>query len=350
MLWLLSILALGLLVLIHEAGHFLMARACGMKVESFSIGFGPALLTYQPGETEYRLSALPLGGYVRIAGMVPGDGTAEDAPGSFANKPAWQRFLVILAGPFVNWLFAFLLLTALFMVGFQVATKEPIVGTVVEATPAAASGLRPGDRLEAIDGVPLATWAQMTAAIVAHKSKPMEIAVRREGKEVRLTAIPTAEGKLGISPATTLERYPLGEAAPLAFQKTGQVLRETIASVASLFRGGQDAQIMGPVGIVSQTVEAARANLLALLAIMVHISLALSLMNLLPIPALDGGRLLFIFIAMVRRRPVNARVEAVVHAVGMLLLLGLMAYATFGDIGRQMGKAHPATETKERAP
>ena len=336
MLYALAILALGLLVIIHEAGHFFVARACGMKVETFSVGFGPKLLTFQGKKTEYTLSLVPLGGYVRIAGMAPGDGTPEDSPESFVNKPAWQRFLVLLAGPAINYVFAFALLTVLFMIGFQVATKEPLVGQVLDGTAAASAGILPQDRVLAIDGSPVNTWAEMTAGIQAHKSRPMELKLSRNGAELNLTATPSAEGRLGIAPATTMERYAFSEAAPLALFKTGQVVKETIENVAMLFRGKGEAQIMGPVGIVSQTVAAARLNGLAFFAIIVQISLALAVMNLLPIPALDGGRLLFITLAMIRRKPVNARVEAVVHGVGVLVLLGLMAYATFGDIGRSL--------------
>ncbi len=344
MTWLLAILALGFLVLIHETGHFLVARLCRMKVETFSIGFGPALLSLQGKETEYRVSLLPLGGYVRVAGMAPGDGTDETAPNSFMNKPAWQRFLVLAAGPFVNWFFAFVMLTALFTVGMQVATRDPIVGQVVDGTPAAAAGLMADDRIVSIDGKPIDSWMTMTQEIKAHAGKPMSLVVNRNGSDLTIKATPSEAGRLGIAAATVIERYPFGESMSLAAGKTFEVLKNIVVSLGELFKGSGEAQLMGPVGIVSTTAEAARMNVMALFAIMVQISLALAFMNLLPLPALDGGRILFILIAAVRRRPVDAKVEAVVHGVGMLVLLGLLLFATWGDIGRQISRARSSAE------
>lgn len=344
MTWLLAILALGFLVLIHEAGHFIVARLCRMKVETFSIGFGPALLSLQGKETEYRISMLPLGGYVRVAGMAPGDGTDENAPNSFMNKPAWQRFLVLAAGPFVNWLFAVVVLTALFTVGMQVPTKDAIVGQVLDDMPGAAAGLKTDDRIVSIEGKPIGSWVEMAQEIQAHAGRPMTMVVRRDGVDLTIKAMPNEAGKLGIGPATTTESYPLGESMKLAMGRTVEVVAGTFAGIAELFKRSGGAELMGPLGIVSTTADAARLNLMALFGIMVHISLALAIMNLLPLPALDGGRILFILIAAVRRRPIDAKIEAVVHGVGMLLLLGLLLFATWGDIGRQLNRAR-ATET-----
>lgn len=342
-----AIVSIGFLILIHEAGHFLLARACGMKADVFSIGFGPSLLSWHGRRTEYRIALLPLGGYVRIAGMAPGDGTAPDDPASFANRPAWQRFLVILAGPFVNWLFAFLLLAALLVSGMEQPVSEPIVGAVAAGSPAASAGLQPGDRILQIDGVPLETWFQMTEQIRGHRGRAMPMVIERSGQRFEPTAAIGGNGTLGIRPSTQRVQYPVAEALPLAFRQTGQVVLGTLEAIGSLVRG-RGGQVMGPVGIVSETVEAVKAGLTQLFQMLVLISMALAFMNILPLPALDGGRLVFIVIAMIRRRPVSPQAEAVVHAIGFLVLIGLLLFATMGDIGRQLRtRSAPPTQSPQ---
>lgn len=334
----LAIVAIGFLILIHEFGHFLLARAFRMRVDSFSIGFGPALLSFHTRRTEYRLSLLPLGGYVRIAGMAPGDGTAADDPASFLNRPAWQRFLVILAGPAINWLFAFLLLASLFMAGMQRPSEDPVIGRVADGSPAAVVGLQPGDRIAWIDGQEIGSWPDMVAAIKKHVGQPMPVRIERDGREIVLTPKIGPDATLGIVPKLQTVQLGFGDAVSTAFFTTGEVVQKTLAALGQMLRGRGQAQLVGPVGIVSETVEAARTGAQSLAGVLVMISLALALMNLLPLPALDGGRLVFIAIAMVRRRPVDAKVEAVIHGIGLLLLLGLVLYATYGDIGRQFSK------------
>jgi regulator of sigma E protease len=333
-----SILALGVVILVHEAGHFLVALACRMRVEVFSIGFGPAILAWHGKRTEYRLAALPLGGYVRIAGMAPGDGTPEDDPASFANRPAWQRFLVILAGPFINWMFAFLLLTVLYTVGFRVPTDRPVI-EAVRGAPAVAAGLMPGDRILAIDDRPIASFGDVVRAVAARRGQPMQVRVERGGVEQTLTATTGPDGLLGIAGQTKIERYPLGASLGFALSKCGEILANTLDGLRQLLRGTGHADLMGPVGIVGQTVDAVSREFAALFYILVQISLVLAVMNLLPIPALDGGRLVFILIAMVRRRPVDPKLEAMIHGVGIVLLLGLLAYATYGDVSRRLHRS-----------
>ncbi len=349
-----SILAIGFLILIHELGHFLVARGVGMKVEAFSIGFGPALLTVRGKKTLYRVGLLPLGGYVRIAGMVPGDGTDQEDPASFMNKPAWQRFLVILAGPVVNWLFAFLLLSFLLLAGLPRQSSAPVLGSIADGSSASAVGLHPGDRVVAVNGAKTESWGDIQKAINAHRGSPMRIEVERAGRSLVFNATTGADGMLGVSPALEKVRYPFPEALGVAFLQTGRVIGSAVEGIIGLVRGEQKAELVGPVGIVSETVQAAKMSATHLFSILVVISLALALMNLLPLPALDGGRLVFITIAMVRRRPVNPRLEAAIHAVGLLLLFGLILYATWGDIGRQLSKrqapAAPAASERQAAP
>ncbi len=289
---------------------------------------------------------MPLGGYVRIAGMAPGDGTAADDPESFANHPAWQRFLVILAGPAVNWAFAVLLLATLFVVGVRVSTNRPVVEDVSGAA-AAAAGLMPGDRIVSIDDQPIGTWEDVERAIGARRGKLMQIRVARGGGEQTLTGTTGPDGRLGIGGETQVARLPLKRSFSLALAKSGQGLLETLDLLRRLvLRKGDTGPVIGPVEIVSETVQAVSKDVSQIFLILGQISLVLAMMNLLPIPALDGGRLAFILVAMVRRRPVNPSVEAAVHGAGLVLLLLLMVFVTYRDVRRRLH----ASEASGRAP
>jgi len=345
----LAILAIGFLILIHEFGHYLVARALKMKVEVFSIGFGPALLKFHPGETEYRLAMLPLGGYVRIAGMAPEDGTPEGEPRSFANRPGWQRFLVLVAGPLVNWGFAFALLVGLFVVGYQVARPDPVIGMVMDGSQAAAAGLHPGDKVLSISGKPVGTWTELVAGIQASAGEPMQLLVERDGQQRTIVARTNEKGLLGVGPSAMTVKYPFGEAVGIAFIRTGEVAIGTIVALPKLFKKDSGVQLSGPAKIAEELAEAAETSATSFVNLVVLISLALALMNLLPVPGLDGGRLLFVLIEMVRRKPVNAQVEAIVHALGIVMLLGVLVFVTVREVrdwGSDEAQASPPAPTQ----
>ncbi len=335
-----AVLSLGLLVLLHEAGHCLVARACRMRVDVFSVGFGPALLTLRGKQTEYRLSLVPLGGYVKIGGMAPGDFPPDD-PAGFYRRPAWQRALVLVAGPVVNWLFAFLLLASLYTVGFPVPTDHPVIEEV-RGRKAAASGLLPGDRILAVDGADISTWGDVERAFAAKPRQPVALRIVRHEVELVLTATPGADGKLDLRPESELVILPVTRAVPLAMVKTWELSLGMLLDLRDWVFGKAEVQLMGPVGIVGETVAAARKEWLGLFFILVQISLALALMNLLPLPALDGGRLVFVLLSAVRRRAVDVRVEAAVHAVGVLALLSLVLWLTWGEVGQALPWGRPA--------
>ncbi|MGC4121456.1 MAG: M50 family metallopeptidase [Myxococcales bacterium] len=338
-----AVLSLGLLVLLHEAGHFLVARACRMRVDVFSVGFGPALVSFRGKQTEYRLSLVPLGGYVKVAGMAPEDFPPDD-PAGFYRRPAWQRALFLVSGPFTNWLFAFLLLATLYAAGFRVATNEPVVEEV-PGRRAAASGLLPGDRILAVDGVDISTWGEVVRALAAKPKQAVELKIVRNEVELVLTAHPGADGRLNVRPESRVVRFPLTEAVPLAFMKTGEIGLGMLTDLRDWLVGRGEAQLMGPVGIVGETVEAIRKDLLSLFFILVQISLALALMNLLPMPALDGGRLLFVVLGAVRRRAIDVRFEAYFHAAGVLALLVLVGWLTWGEVGKALPWSTPDAAT-----
>jgi regulator of sigma E protease len=334
------IAAFGLLVVVHELGHFLAARACGMRVERFSVGFGPVVLRRERHGTEWVISAIPFGGYVRIAGMAPGDDVRPDDPTVYANQAPWRRFAVILAGPAMNWLAAVGLAFAMIVspVGFPEADPSPTVGELVDGGAAARGGLRPGDRIASADGKPLATWQELVAAVVASPGKPLALEVEREGATVRLTVTPDdagGRGRLGVGPARHLLRDGPAGAVAASLRITNQHAKDNVTGLAAMFSGRQKAELRGPVGIAQEMAKSAHAGLAPFLLMVWSISVVLAIFNLLPIPALDGGRLVFLAYEIVTRRRVNQRVETIVHTAGFVALFGLiLAVTVFGDLAR----------------
>ncbi|WP_373045981.1 M50 family metallopeptidase [Vulgatibacter sp.] len=334
---LVAILVFGLLIAIHEAGHFLVARWAGMRVERFSIGFGPALATFRRGETEWRIGILPIGGYVKIAGMNPAEEAESDPgdPASYANKPAWKRLLVILAGSFMNYVLAWVLLVGLLLAGaaqLQLDTTE--VGAVMPDMPAAAAGLQAGDEIVAVDGKQVEDFRSVAESLAERKAQNVSLTVERDGRRFELPVVTNELGQIGIRPPETIVSYGVAEAVQRAttFVVVGSLA--IVQGIVDLVRGEAQGGLMGPVGIASEVARQAERGMRWLLGIAVNLSIALGFFNLLPIPALDGGRAAFILVEMVRRKPVDARAEAWVHLIGFVVLLGLILVVTVGDVGR----------------
>ncbi len=343
-----AVLAISLLIVIHEAGHFLAARRFGMRVERFSVGFGPVLFSFRRGETEFAISALPLGGYVKIAGMGPGE--AEDATDGalFANQAAWRRFLVILAGPAMNYVAAVLIAWGLLAtLGLRVPDPGTSLGKAMPGKPAAAAGLRPGDRVTSVAGEPVRTWEELVAALQRHPGERIVLDVLRgEGAAAAPLAIPITpaddrgKGVIGVRRGAIPVRSG-GPALALVdgFDRTNANAAGQLAGFGALFRKGKasmDAAV-GPAGIIEQMVDAASEGLAAFLGFVWTISVVLAILNLLPIPALDGGRLVFLAYEIVSRRRVNEKVEGYVHLAGFVLLVGLiLAVTVFGDLPRML--------------
>jgi regulator of sigma E protease len=334
------IVVFGLLIVVHELGHFAIARAFGMRVERFSVGFGPVILRRTRGATEWAISAIPFGGYVRIAGMAPGDDVAPGDRGAYANQAAWRRFLVILAGPAMNAVTAVALAAALLAtVGFLQPDPRAAVGEVVAGGAAERAGLRAGDRVVAVDGRPIETWPELVAAVVASPGRPLALEVERpDAGRLRLAATPDdagGRGRLGVGPALRAVRAPGAGALPEAVRLTAARAADTVAGLGQAFRREQRAELRGPLGIVQEMVRSARAGPGPFLQIVWFISIVLAVFNLLPVPALDGGRLVFLAYEIVARRRVNQRVESIVHLAGFVALFGLiLAVTVFGDLAR----------------
>lgn len=341
-----SILVLGLLVIVHEYGHFVVARLFGVRVLRFSMGFGPRLLTWTRGHTEYAVSAIPLGGYVKMAGEQREEQT--QAPHEYLSKPVRVRALIVFAGPFVNYLVAVLSLWVVFLVGYP--ELLPIVGKVLPEMPAQAVGLAPGDRIQAVNDTPVRTWDQMTKLIYASPERPLTLTIAREGAKQQITVTPKPKdmtdplgrmkriGVIGITPSGAFEPYRLGPVAAIGrtFSQTTEWAVQTITALVSMATGRLSVRdsVTGPIGIIYMTTEAVKMGIVPLLFLVSLFSLSLSIFNLFPIPILDGGHLFFMLIEKLRGRPVSMNVQERSAQISMVLLVTMVLIICVNDVNR----------------
>jgi len=331
---LVAVVGLGLLIAAHEAGHLVLARLTGMRVETFSLGFGPRIAGFRRGDTEYRLSALPLGGYCRIAGFTPDDPAAQDFsdPGSYVNKPAWKRFLVIAAGPGVNYLVAFLIIAVLYATyGFLDLGTTRI--EVIPGGPAAAAGLQTGDQVVAIDGIPVQSFDQFRGELQkpgAPQTRTIEVS--RSGQRQSFAVHPD-NGTISVRLDRVFVRVPVAEAIPRAARDVWLLNAATVGALVDIVRGKGTASLAGPIAIVQQASAEVKKGAAEFAGILANISVGLALFNFLPVPALDGGRLVFLGYEVISRRRPNQRLEAVVNVAGVMALLALFLWVIlFGDL------------------
>lgn len=332
------VLVFGGLIFIHEFGHFLLAKRAGVRVDKFALGFGPRLASFRRGETEYSLRLVPLGGFVLMAGMHPSHDESDPVPPGrgFNDKSIFQRMSIVIAGPLMNLVLAAGLLTVV-LAAVGVRMPVPRIDAVEPGFPAAAAGLRAGDVIAAIDGRRVRSWNQVQEAVAQSPERPLELRVRRDGSERAVVVVPVhreGRGFIGIRPALENRRLGLGRAVPEAAAMTGRILSLTIHGLAAALRGAGTADILGPVGIGQQIGEASRQGIGTLLFLAAVLSANLGLLNLLPFPALDGSRLVFLTVEAVRGRPVNPERENWIHAVGFAVLLLLLLAVTYRDILR----------------
>lgn len=349
---------LGGLIFFHELGHFCVARALGMGVSTFSLGFGPKLLKKKIGKTEYALSLVPLGGYVALVGENPDDNSEVELPEgfteeeSFALRPAWQRLLVALAGPVANIVLAWVLCWIL-AAGWGTPVLLPEIGAIGENTPAAKAGLKSGDRILTINGQAIEDWDAMAAAIGASNGNPMDMEVERKiGDSVSLLHFTmTAERStrktifgedetawlVGVRAAGTVstKSESIFSALGTGFNQTIKMLDLTWQSIVKLFQRVVPLdQLGGPIMIGQMVSDQAHQGMAGLLMLTALISINLGILNLLPIPVLDGGLILFCIFETILRHPVNRKVQNYAMRIGLTMLICLMIFATFNDIWR----------------
>ena len=417
---------LGVLVFVHELGHFLLARWNGVRVLTFSLGFGPKLLKFQRGDTEYAISAIPLGGYVKMAGESPDDPRAG-APDEFMSKTKWQRFQILIAGPVMNILLAVLVMTFVIYQGATVPAFEqqaPVVGRVLPDSPAQQAGIRPGDLIVSVAGTEVETWEDVQMRVVPRANRDVEVVVRRDGARQTMSVVPEAQtkyeiGDIGIAPdihpeltqvmagspaaAAGLQAgdvivaingldttdHPLVDeiskhpnaAVSLAVRRDGQVREITVtprdeggvgrigvqfspfetrtidptflqaiglsvdqnlqwSTMIFEMLGGlltadtSPRQLMGPIGIAEVAGGAAAVSWVALFGTMAMISLNLGLLNLLPIPILDGGHITILAIEGLARRDFSMRAKERMLMAGFAMLMLLMVTVIYNDLTR----------------
>lgn len=354
-----TIVVLGVLILVHELGHFWAAKAVDIEVSRFSIGFGPKIAGFKRGETEYVLAAIPLGGYVKMEGMVGEDVVAPlegksspergPSPRDFDAKPWWARFLVIIAGVTMNFLFAFLAFT---FVARSEGVVDPIVDRLEPDTPAEAAGFQPGDLIVGLDGRRIYNWDEVQQYVGMRAETPIRFTILRDDEEVDIEATPALEvvyhelardsvdfGYLGIWVSQTSRDLTLTESVAAGWHRTGSWTAEIFTFLKRLFTGrGSAKELGGPIVIGQLSGAAARQGISAFLNFMAIISVNLAVLNLLPIPVLDGGHLVFLFAEAVRGgRPVSVQNRLRWTQVGMILVMGLMVLAFANDIMRLVG-------------
>ncbi|MCA9626525.1 MAG: site-2 protease family protein [Myxococcales bacterium] len=336
-----AIVGLGLLMVVHESGHLLAARAFGMKVLKFSVGIGPAIWRHKPknSDTIYQVAPIPFMAYVQIHGMNPLEEIDPDDKESYANASLIARISAIVAGPLANYLFASILFLAAILVGGQ---KSATLGVekVSEDMPAKAAGFQSGDVIKRIDGKPIADWEDLLTKVQGSPDKKLEVVVDRGGAETTLFVTPkNTEGKglIGISPALRRDPVPFGKAAKLAIVQPAELVGQMLASLGRLITLKEKAELGGPIRIGEEITKSVKHGPDSYLTLLAVLSTWLAVFNLLPVPALDGGRLMFLGYEAITRRRANAKVEATVHLVGMAVLLMLLLVVSVGDVGRLTG-------------
>src|SRR5579884_2762400 len=337
--YLIAILGLAVLMIVHEAGHYAAARKFGMRVVRFSIGFGPTVWKHKPkgSATVYQVAIIPFLAYVQIAGMNPYEETDPKDPASYANASLWARIVTIAAGPLTNYFFASVLIFFGLLIGGKEVPDEASMRIAVEPGPAQVAGMETGDRVLAIYGHDVHTWDELRKAVSAHPGEPVDIAIDRKGETLHETVTPGPkgdkdEGLIHVRMPTRVERVGIGEAAKMSVIAPPVFVYENVRAIGRVLAGKEKLQVNGPVGIVKETARQARTGAGVLLQFLGMLSAYLGAFNLLPFPALDGGRLLFLGFEASSRRRADAKIEAKVHAIGLLMFLTLIAVVTYTEI------------------
>jgi len=337
---------LSTLIIVHEWGHYAVARSFGITVERFSIGFGPVVMRKKSGGTEFCVLLIPLGGYVKLAGDSAEEARGE--PWEFLSRPAWQRFLVIFAGPLLNAVLAFVIFSGTFMVGLPATTT--LVGEILEGYPAEVAGIKKGDRILTINGNRVQIWQDLLISIAKSKGEPIVVEFERGVERYERTITPKVEfedgrgrtsrrmGRIGIAPSeeTVVIKTSFFNAVAKGFAKVVLLTHLIVSSLGMMITGALSFKdsITGPIGIYFMTQQVAQYGFVHLLNFTAILSVSLFVLNLLPIPVLDGGHLLFIVIESVTRRRLSESVKLRTTQAGFCLLMALMTLVIYQDIVR----------------
>lgn len=342
-----ALIGLGILIVIHELGHFLVAKKSGVGVLTFSIGFGPKLFKKKIGETEYAVSAFPLGGYVKMVGEDPEDEVSPvDIHKSFTHQSLAKRAAIVAAGPVSNLLLAVVIFLWTFVTyGVPVSTTQ--IGGVTQNSPAAAAGLQKGDRVVGVGDQPIEKWEDLSRRIRESQGQPLLLRVMRDSRAIEITVSPARSETrnvfgekqevwfIGIASEPAIERGNPLLAVGQAFYKTGEYSVVTLVALFKMVTGDLSPKNLGgPLLIAQMAGQQAREGLASFFFFVAMLSINLGVLNLLPIPVLDGGHLFFFLLEWLLGRPVEVKQRERAQQVGIFILIGVMIYAFYNDIAR----------------
>lgn len=332
-----AIFVFGVLVTVHEFGHFITAKMTGMRVDEFAIGFGPKIYQQKDGETLYSLRAIPLGGYNKIAGMDPDD-PAE--PDSFKSKSIPARMLVILAGSLMNFILPVILFSGIFMIqGIEKPVNEPVLGTVMENKAAAKAGLQAGDKIVTINGEKINTWNEIVGVLQQNGAKEVVLTAERNGAVNTYTMNPEFNKELGrpligITPKMVLEKPGVVDSVKMGFGYTGYIIGAMVDGLQKIITGKAPAEVSGPIGVAQMAGEVAEKGILPLISFVAFLSINLGVINLLPLPALDGGHFVLLVLEGVRGKPLGSKAMNTIQTIGVIIILAITVFSTFKDVTR----------------
>ncbi|SRR5258708_4336428 len=340
-----TVLSLGFVVVVHEWGHFLVARRLGVRVEKFTVGFGPEIFGWTRGVTRYAVCAVPLGGMVKMAGEFPEE--REQKPDEFFSKPWYSRAIIALAGPVMNYFLAFVLFAAVaFTWGTLKPSDQPVIGDMVPGLPAAQAKLQIGDRVRSVDGVAVTNWEQMADLIHQKPSRTLHLEVERPGqagkpaKTLKVTLTPQADpqrgmGLIGIMPHIDKVKVGLVGSIQTAYKDLKMWTMQPLHYIAQKVKHWEGPkELSGPLGIAQMVTKATKEGVSYVIYLMAIISTGLGLFNLFPIPILDGGHIFLYVVEGVLRRPLSRRTMQVANAVGLSVVLTIFLYASYQDVIR----------------
>lgn len=351
-----AIILLGLIIFVHELGHFLSAKLMKVRVLKFSLGFGPKLISKKYGDTEYLISSIPLGGYVKMLGESSEEKLQEEEKAfAFNYQPVWKRFIIVFLGPLFNLLFAVVIFLFVFLYGLPVLL--PQVGDVLPQSPAEKAGLLKGDTIVSIDDSQITQWDEMTTIIHNSPGKSLILKIRRQSEIIAISVIPEKKqaqdlfgqrkevGLIGIKPSgkTFTKKSDFTESVANSVSRTWEISVLTLVSIVKLIQRVIPMNtIGGPIMILQMAGEQASMGVLNFFIFMAIININLGVLNLLPIPILDGGHIMFLGIEAIRRKPLEEKIMSIAQRVGLAIILLIMAFALYNDLIRIItGKTVP---------
>ncbi|OPL10115.1 MAG: hypothetical protein AVO34_11930 [Firmicutes bacterium ML8_F2] len=325
-----SIFVFGILIIVHELGHYFVARLTGIKVLELAIGFGPKILSWRKNDIDYSLRVVPLGGFCRMLGENPDE---DSDPDSFSRKPPLSRALVLVAGAMMNLVLAVVVFFVIFFFLVGVPTDSSQIGYIVEESPAEAVGLESGDVIKSIDGTPVSKWDDVLTNISAKPAQEIELIIERNDSKKQIYVVSEISpednrGIIGIGPQ--IKKYSFIPSLQISLERFALIIN----SIYQVLTGQAPLDVTGPVGIVYVIGEVAQTGFVNLLMLTGLISISLGIMNLLPIPALDGGRLFFLLVEVLRGKRIDPEKEGFIHFIGFAMLIILILFITYQDLLR----------------